>query len=104
MDLKRIEDLVIISLQEVQEELDEQNTGPFSSDTEIFGRHGLLDSMGMVSLITDLEQKIEDEFDVSLILADERAMSEKKSPFRSVSLLAQYIYTLIIEEKQNEGA
>lgn len=104
MDLKRIEDFIISSLQEVQADLNGQEPGSYNSDTKIFGRQGLLDSMGMVSLITDLEEKIEDEFNISLILADERAMSEKKSPFRSVSLLAQYICMLIEEEQQNEGA
>ncbi|MFX0199472.1 MAG: hypothetical protein ACFFCW_25400 [Candidatus Hodarchaeota archaeon] len=101
MDIQKIEDLVMRSLQEVKEVLDEHGISSLGSDTRIFGRQGLLDSMGLVSLITDMEETIEDEFGISLILADERAMSQKKSPFRTVSSLAQYICMLIAEEKQN---
>ncbi len=104
MEDQRIERLIIESLQEVKEVLDEQNIDSIDSGTRIFGRKGLLDSMGLVSLITDLEEKIEEEFGVSLILADERAMSQKKSPFRTVSSLAQYVGMLVEEEKQNERA
>ena len=104
MELKRIEDLIIFSLKELQEQDDELRTAFCHSDTKIFGRQGLLDSNGLVSLIVELEEKIEDEFGVSLILADERAMSQKKSPFKSVLSLAQYICMLLEEEKLNEKA
>lgn len=104
MEIQNIEALIIMSLQQVKEVLDEQKIDSFDSDTKIFGRKGVLDSMGLVSLITDLEERIEEEFGISLILADDRAMSQQKSPFRSVSSLAQYICMLIEEEKQNEGS
>jgi acyl carrier protein len=103
MEVSRIEDLIIFSLKEMQEELEEPKVVPINTDTKIFGRQGLLDSNGLVSLIVELEEKIEDEFGVSLILADERAMSQKKSPFKSVLSLAQYICMLIDEEKAYEG-
>jgi ssRNA-specific RNase YbeY (16S rRNA maturation enzyme) len=60
--------------------------------------------MGLVTLITDLEESIEEKFGVSLVLADDRAMSQKRSPFRSVSSLTQYISSLMQEERQNEGS
>jgi acyl carrier protein len=46
-------------------------------------------------LIVAVEQNIEDEFDITIILADERAMSQKHSPFRTVRSLVDYIETLI---------
>ena len=101
---QKIEGLIIAALEEVMEVLDGEIIGSAGSDTRIFGPKGLLDSMGLVSLITDLEEKIEDEFGVSLILADERAMSREKSPFRTVSSLARYIDMLMEEEKHNESA
>ena len=104
MEIKKIEGLIIRTLQEVKEVIDEQNLDSLDSSTKLFGGRGVLDSMGLVSLIIDLEERIEDEFGISLILADERAMSQEKSPFRTVSSLAKYIYGLVKEEKQNEGS
>src|ERR671914_749974 len=51
----------------------------------------LLDSLSLVSLIVDLEQRLKDEYGISLTLTDERAMSQKNSPFRTVRSLADYI-------------
>lgn len=55
---------------------------------------GGLDSLALVSFITDLEQTLNDELGLELILADERAMSSKNSPFKNVDSLTQYILTL----------
>jgi acyl carrier protein len=64
-------------------------------DTRLIGRKGLLDSMGLVTLIVDVEQRLEEEYDLVVVLADERAMSQKHSPFRSVGSLADYICQLV---------
>jgi hypothetical protein len=40
---------------------------------------------------------VEDAFGVALALVDERALSRKKSPFRSIRSLADYIGALIID-------
>jgi len=104
MTKQRVESLIVKSLQELNEVLDNRIIGPVDSETTIFGRKGALDSLGLVTLITDLEEKLEEEFDVFLVLADDRAMSQEKSPFHSVSSLGQYICMLIEEEKQDEGS
>lgn len=53
-----------------------------------------LDSLQLVTLIVDVEQKMADSFGVTITLADSRAMSQKNSPFRSVGSLADYAYRL----------
>lgn len=45
-----------------------------------------------------VEQNIEDIYDISVTLADEKAMSQKESPFASVRALAKYIEVIIDEE------
>ena len=65
------------------------------TDTPLFGREGVLDSLGLVALVVAVEQAIEDEYGVSVSLADERALSEGKSPFRTVGALADYAGRLI---------
>jgi hypothetical protein len=62
---------------------------------------GKLDSAGLVNLIVVVEYGIEDGFGVALTLADERAVSETKSPFRSVRSLAAFAAQRIAEAKRD---
>ncbi len=82
-------DLII----ETASELGEDEIGiseKMTDETVLFGRDGVLDSMGLVTLIIAVEQEIEEKFDRTAGLADEKAMSQERSPYRSVSSLADY--------------
>lgn len=68
-----------------------------SAESVLFGPSGRLDSLGLVDLILAVEQKIAEELDVAVTLADEKAMSQKRSPFRTVGSLADYICHLLDE-------
>ena len=70
-----------------------------TEETVIFGKESSLDSLGLVNFIVSLEQTINDSFDREITLADERAMSQTDSPFKTVATLADYILTLIEEQK-----
>jgi D-alanine--poly(phosphoribitol) ligase subunit 2 len=59
-------------------------------ETPLFGRDGVLDSLGLVALVVAVEQAIEDHYGVTVSLADERALSERRSPFRTIGALADY--------------
>ena len=62
----------------------EEHVSDMNKDTALFGKSGLLDSMGLVSMIVAVEQDVEDEFDKNVTIADARAMSQKHSPFATV--------------------
>jgi acyl carrier protein len=64
-------------------------------ETVLFGKGGKLDSLGLVNLIVATEQRIEEAFGVAVTLADERAMSQQHSPFRTIGSLADYAITLL---------
>ena len=68
-------------------------------ETRLLGSQSVLDSMHLVSLIVTIEREVEDTFGVALTLADERALSMKASPFRSIQSLADYIGILIIDAR-----
>jgi RNase H-fold protein (predicted Holliday junction resolvase) len=53
--------------------------------------------LALVSLIIEVEEKINDEFGVPITLADERALSQKNSPFLTLQTLTQYVSQLIDE-------
>jgi D-alanine--poly(phosphoribitol) ligase subunit 2 len=46
-----------------------------------------------------VEQKIEDKFGFAVALADEKALSQRQSPFRTVRSLADYAAGLIERER-----
>jgi len=94
---KKIEKIIVEVLEELNEELENANLNNPISETKLYGESGTLDSLALVSLITDLEERISDEFDKDIILADEKAMSQRTSPFRNVESLTNYIANLIEE-------
>jgi acyl carrier protein len=96
--MNKITELVLNIVKEVGEDQEKRELIDATEDTRLFGEN--LDSMGVVFLVTDLEAAISDEFDVDLSLADERAMSQKTSPFRTVKTLTKYVSLLISEEKR----
>ena len=70
-------------------------------DTILFGGNSKLDSLGLINLIIAVEQNIEDEFNISITLADEKAMSQDESPFESVASLSNYIELLLNENSDD---
>ena len=66
-----------------------------NESTRLLG--GRLDSVNVVSLIVELEEQIADHCDVSITIADDSAMSQQRSPFRTVGSLADYIQSLMTE-------
>ncbi len=69
-----------------------------SESTEIFGSKSRIDSMGLVNLITIIEEKLEEETGKFISIADEKAMSLNSSPFKNVLSLKNYIDSLINEK------
>ena len=91
----KIEKIIIETLVELNEELENESLENPSSKTKLYGANGGLDSLALVSFITDLEEKISYEFDKEVVLADEKAMRAKTSPFRNVESLTLYIKSLL---------
>src|SRR3990170_741070 len=89
----RVLGIVIATMRDVEEELGKP-VEAISPDTPLIGR---LDSLGLVTLVVDLEERIRDELGVSVTLASERAMSAKRSPFLTVASLADYVVASLPE-------
>ena len=66
-------------------------------DARLLGPKSVLDSLHLVSLLINIEREIEDTLGVTLTLANERALSMKESPFRTIESLTSYIGVLISE-------
>lgn len=66
-----------------------------SPDAPLFGSGGQLDSMGLVTLMIDIEEALA-EGGHNIILTAERAMSREQSPFRDVPSLVAYIEDCLV--------
>lgn len=95
----RVEALVLESLGETRGQLGISGPVQPTGDTMLFGLGGELDSLGLINLVTSLEERISDELGVQVALTDERALSQEHSPFRTVTALADYISQLLNEER-----
>ncbi len=81
------------------EAINQQNNTHLIKDvnTKLFGRESDLDSLGLVNLITSIEENIEELSGKYIPIADERAFSLESSPFKTVETLANYIEILLHE-------
>lgn len=97
MEKKASEKIVIDCTESLLEDFGIAHTSPLSVQTKLFGSEGLLDSMGLVALISDIESAVADERGVRIVLASEKAMSQRNSPFATIGSLALYMDGLISE-------
>ena len=65
------------------------------TDAPLYGEGGVLDSLALVSFIVAVEQALQDRLGRTIPLADEKAMSQKHSPYRTVGSLCLYISELL---------
>ena len=96
-DSEKVIDIIYRAIDDINTELSEDDRLEKAPETILFGRSGTLDSLGFVSLIVATEGYLESELGVAFTLADERAMSQENSPFRTVDTLADYIAMLYRE-------
>ena len=90
-------DAVNSAVDDLNEILDPDERIGKSPDEALIGNDARLDSLGLVNLIVLVEEKIQQKFGVGITLVDERAMSQSKSPFRTLGSLAEFV-----EEQLNE--
>lgn len=65
-----------------------------TEETRLMGEKSGVDSMALVTIIAEIEAVLEEKHGLRLVLADERAMSQIRSPFRRVGSLVDYILEL----------
>ena len=93
---------VYAAIDTLNETLPEDRKLESSEEVLLYGPGAVLDSIGLVGIIVEVEQMLFENFDLELSLIDEKALSQKKSPFRRVKSLVDYIYSNLILVKKNE--
>lgn len=77
---------------------DTQSSQLMSADLNTLLYPENLDSISLVSLISDIEDRLSTELNKNIILANEKAMSARNSPFKSVQSLITYVKELVSEK------
>jgi acyl carrier protein len=91
--------VVIASLREVLDQAGDPIPAQLDEETVLVGNNAVLDSLGVVSLIVEVEQRLEIDYNISVTLANDKAMSQRNSPFRTVGVLTDYLCTLLKEQQ-----
>jgi acyl carrier protein len=84
-------EIVLASLQEVFVQGGITPPETVTEDTVLVGNDAVLDSLGVVQLIVEVEQRVEAQHSISVTLANDKAMSARNSPFRTVGVLADHV-------------
>lgn len=85
------------AIDEANESLAADEAVALTDEAALFGGGGPLDSIGLVNFVVAVEQAVEDRAGRSIVLASEKAMSRRSSPFRSVGALRAFLRELLAE-------
>ncbi|HKY39985.1 MAG TPA: hypothetical protein VJN18_28820 [Polyangiaceae bacterium] len=83
--------IVLQSLNEVFVQIGLEPPASLDEGTVLVGDNAVLDSLGVVQLIVEVEQRVEQVHSLSVTLANDKAMSERNSPFRTLGVLADHV-------------
>ena len=96
---EKIKNIVIDSLQEFNEEIDEGKLFEVSENTILLDKQGKLDSLDFITLIFIIENNIFNKLGKNITIVSEKAFSKKYSPFKDVESLAEFVAELLEDEK-----
>ncbi len=92
VDEQRALELVLRTMSEEADDLGYDELRNATADTALYGGESGIDSLSLVRLITALERAAERQFGKRIVLADEKALSMRHSPFRSAATLARLLH------------
>ena len=88
-------DVIFEALRVVLRQSGKSLQGEPSPETWLYGAGSDIDSLGLVGLLVELEERVSDRYGIPVSLTDEQAMSQERSPYRTVGTLADYLADLI---------
>lgn len=93
-------DLVLDTIREEAGDLGYEELRDPSAETALYGGEAGIDSLSLVRLIAAVERSAERRFGKPVVLADDKAMSSRNSPFRTAGTLVH----LLQERLESAGA
>ena len=90
-------DLVKTTVEDLNSELGFDHLSNVTSDSDLFGGPSGVDSLSLVRIIAEVERAVGERFGRPVVLADERAMSRRNSPYRTVGTIAELVRERLAE-------
>jgi acyl carrier protein len=100
-DHERIRKAVYAAVDELNEQLPGGVQVEKSLEAPLYGAAGKLESLDFVTLIMEVEEKINAEFGTDITIADDNLLSKEKSPFSTLGTLIDYLQELLKEQDGN---
>ena len=94
---QEVEKIIFNGLNLLNDELGPEKKIIVNEKTPLFGVDSEVDSLSLVSLIVDIETCLNSDYNLSISLTDDRAMTRPESPFLRVETLRNYILELVSE-------
>ena len=100
-DNERIRKAVYAAVDELNQQLPGGVQIEKSLEAPLYGASGKLESLDFVTLIMEVEEKINAEFGTDITIADDNLLSKEKSPFSTLGTLIDYLQELLKEHDAN---
>lgn len=94
---EKILNCIYKALDEVNEQLSDDQQLEKTPETVLLGNSGKLESIDLVNILVATEDYLEEEFSMPISITDEKAVSEKNSPFTTIETLSDFISDLLKE-------
>jgi acyl carrier protein len=94
---EKILNCIYKALDEVNEQLPDDQQLEKTPETVLLGKSGKLESIDLVNILVATEDYLEEEFSMPISITDEKAVSEKNSPFTTIETLSDFISDLLKE-------
>jgi len=101
VDREKVTRLIHDVIDDLNAQLPDESKLEKHSGFVLFGSAGSLDSLGLVSFIVGVEDKINDEYGFTISLADEKVLSQELSPFKTIGALVEHL-SVLIDDHSND--
>jgi acyl carrier protein len=98
---ERIAIAVYAAVDELNEQFPANSQIDKSVDAPLYGAGGKLESLDFVTLIMEVEEKINAEFGTDITIADDNLLSKEKSPFSTLGTLLAYLDEVLKDKGDN---
>lgn len=90
-----VRDIIKQTVDELNEQLDKKID--FTSDTKLIGKQAEVSSIELITLVTIIEELINDKINKDIRIVSDRAFSREHSLFRSIGTLTAFVEELVNE-------
>lgn len=93
---EKIKKIVQMALEEVNEDADE--VIEYGENAALFGKGEGMESFSFVTLISNIEEQIQEQFGKEVYLVSDQVYEKKYNPFATIGSLEKYIAEQVQEE------